>query len=366
MNKMIVANLVHRPIRSIISIVAVAIEVTLILLIVGLSLGMLHDSTARQVGVGGDVAVRPPNSSLFSFSGSPMLVKYAGLLLKQPHVVAATPVITQMISSGTLELIWGIDIPSFESVGGPMHFLQGGPFQDPYDIIVDDFYAAGHKVGIGSKINLFNHEFRVSGIVANGRGGRRFLPLKTMQFLTGSEEKASMFYVKADNPANADMVVEEIKTIPGMESYNTMTTREYMSMLAPDKIPALSTFLTIVISISVIIGFIVIFQSMYTAVMERTREIGILKSLGASKAYIVRVIVRETLALAIAGIIVGIGFTLAARAGLHARIPTLPIEFSLAWALRATAIAIGGAVLGSIYPAFKAAQKDPIDALAYE
>ena len=55
MNKMIVANLVHRPIRSVISIVAVAVEVTLILLIVGLALGILDDNKTRQKGTGADI-----------------------------------------------------------------------------------------------------------------------------------------------------------------------------------------------------------------------------------------------------------------------------------------------------------------------
>ena len=65
-------------------------------------------------------------------------------------------------------------------------------------------------------------------------------------------------------------------------------------MMTPSNYPGLSTFIEVVIGISVIIGFIVIFQAMYTAVMERTREIGILKSMGASKFYIVNVILRET------------------------------------------------------------------------
>src|SRR6266550_2692519 len=61
MNRMIVGNLVHRPIRSLISIVAVALEVTLILLIVGLSLGILNDTRQRQAGIGADVIVMPPD-----------------------------------------------------------------------------------------------------------------------------------------------------------------------------------------------------------------------------------------------------------------------------------------------------------------
>jgi putative ABC transport system permease protein len=100
--------------------------------------------------------------------------------------------------------------------------------------------------------------------------------------------------------------------------------------------------------------------------MERTREIGILKSMGASRFYIVNVILRETVLLACAGIVVGILISLTARMGFRERLPTLPVVVSGGWILRATVIAIVGAIAGALYPAFKAAQKDPIDALAYE
>jgi putative ABC transport system permease protein len=105
---------------------------------------------------------------------------------------------------------------------------------------------------------------------------------------------------------------------------------------------------------------------MYTAVMERTREIGILKSIGASKFYIVNVILRETALLAIAGIIVGIVFSLLAETGIAYKMPLVRVEVTGGWILRATIIALTGALAGAFYPALKAAQKDPIDALAYE
>ena len=59
MNKMVLSNLAHRPLRTAISVVAIAIEVTLILLIVGLSIGILNDSAERQKGIGADVMVSP-------------------------------------------------------------------------------------------------------------------------------------------------------------------------------------------------------------------------------------------------------------------------------------------------------------------
>ena len=368
MNKMIVANLVHRPIRSLISIIAVAVEVTLILLIVGLALGILDDNKTRQVGIGADLTVRPPGSSnLAAFGGAPVPSRVADILRKQPHVVAVSPVVLQVISTTNIEIIYGTDLESFQAVGGPMRYLEGGPFQGPDDMIVDDLFASSSKVHVGDPVTVLNHKFRVSGVVPHGRGARRFIPIATMQDLIGAQNKASMFYVKVDDPRNADAVVEQLKKIPGMESYNILSTSQWLAATSADNIPGLNMFIKVVIGIAVIIGFIVIFQSMYTAVMERTREIGILKSLGASKAYVVRVILRETLLLAVAGILVGFIISMVGRASLVHEFPTLRVlPITWKWALYATAIAIGGAMLGAIYPAFKAAQKDPIDALAYE
>jgi putative ABC transport system permease protein len=151
-----------------------------------------------------------------------------------------------------------------------------------------------------------------------------------------------------------------------MEKYVVQSTEEYLSMMTPSNLPGFRPFIGVVIGVSLVIGFLVIFQSMYTAVMERTREIGILKSMGASKLYIINVILRETVVLALAGIALGVAVSLAARVGIQQRWPLVHIDQSGVWMLRAMVIAIVGATLGAMYPAYKAAQKDPIDALAYE
>ena len=142
--------------------------------------------------------------------------------------------------------------------------------------------------------------------------------------------------------------------------------QEYLSMMTPENLPGFETSIRIVVAISMIIGFLVIFQSMYTAIMERTREIGILKSLGASKFYIVNAVLRETVLLAIAGIVVGVVVSMVTRHVILIEKPTLRLFWSNEWVLRATVLALAGAILGALYPAFKAAQKDPIEALAYE
>jgi putative ABC transport system permease protein len=281
-------------------------------------------------------------------------------------VTVVAPIIWQLNTVGSLEVIYGIDLKSFEDLR-PFHYLSGGPFQGPNDVIVDDYFAASKKRRVGDTIQLFNHDFRICGIVEHGRGARKFIPMQTLQDLIGAQGKASVFYLKLDNPDNAGTVVQEIKTYRGLENYSVRSMREYLSMMTVTNMPGLTEFLGVVIGVAMVIGFIVIFQAMYTAIMERTREIGILKSLGASRLYIMNVILRETALLAVLGIILGVAISFAARAGIVNRIPTLRMNApTLEWIGYATLIAMVGAMLGAFYPAIKAARKDPIDALAYE
>src|SRR6202011_2925382 len=209
MNRLIVANLVHRLIRSLISIVAIALEVSLILLIAGLAYGIMNDSKNRTAGIGADVIVQPPGSSfLAGISGAPVSVKIADILRRMPHVKVVSPVIWQIVTGGGLEVIDGIDLRSFEALGGPFQYLQGGPFQGPDDALVDDYIARQRHVRVGDTMEILNHSFRVAGIVENGRGARKFLPIATLQDLIGAKDKASVFYLKLDSPANADAVVQ--------------------------------------------------------------------------------------------------------------------------------------------------------------
>ncbi|HLI62119.1 MAG TPA: ABC transporter permease, partial [Terriglobales bacterium] len=307
MNRMIVANVVHRPLRTLISVIAVAVEVTLILLIVGIMLGILNDENKRQEGIGADIMVQPPGSSLImGVSGAPVSVKIADKIRSLPHVTAVTPVITQIIASHALELVDGIDLKSFDAVSGGFTYLSGGPFQGPYDVIIDDLKAAAVHLKVGDTMELLNHQFRVTGIVEHGKGAREFVPMPTLQDLIGANGKASIFYVKLDNPNNADQVVREIKNIPGMQQFGVHSIKQYLSLMTAASIPGLTTVIDVVIGIAAVIGFIVIFQAMYTAVMERTREIGILKSMGAGRIDIVSVVLRETGILAVVGVVLGV------------------------------------------------------------
>src|SRR6266511_281954 len=372
MNKMVISNLLHRPLRTLISMFAISIEVTLILLIVGLCLSMLRDSADRQKGIGFDVMVQPPGSGfLTGLTGAPVSIKVADKLRTLPHVTAVAPIVVQILTAGNVEVVDGIDLDpkspnNFDKLGRPFHYFSGGPFQGPYDMIVDDLFATQHKAKIGYKFDLLNQSFRICGVVEHGKGARRFIPLATLQDLTGSIGKASMFYVKTDAPENADAVVSEVKEVPGMEKYVARSLAEYASLMTAGNVPGLTGFFNIVIAIAVIIGFIVIFKSMYTAVMERTREIGILKSLGATRLYIVSAVLRESFLLSIGGVLMGLVLTFVASIVINYAFPLHRLVWDNHWVVRASIVAVVGALLGGLYPALAAARKDPIEALAYE
>jgi putative ABC transport system permease protein len=372
MNKLVFANLLRRPVRSIISVLAVAIEVIMILSIVAIFMGMLDSQKERTNGIGADLMLLPSNASIMNGLGSPsMPIRDQEVLQKLPHVEVVSPAIQKISTSGSVEILYGIDYPSFNALK-PFVFLSGGPFQGPYDAIVDDVFAGsknpatGRPYVVGDSIKVLGQSFRISGIVEQGKGGRKLIPLDTMGQLVDADGKASLFYIKCDNPANDDAVMDEIRAVRGFGNNTLLTVDSWMNQMTPDRLPGFNLSLEIITGIAVIIGFLVIFQSMYTAVLERTREIGILKSMGASKLAIVGVVLRECALLAVGGAVLGVAGTYAVRLVMTHFFPTLTFETTGAWIIRAVLIAFTGSICGALYPALMAARKDPIEALAYE
>ncbi len=366
MNKLIFANLIHRPLRSIISVLAVAIEVIMILSIVGIFMGMLNDQRQRTNGIGADLMMRPSHASFMNgISGAPIPAKFAEPVRKLPHVTVVAPAISNFnTSADDFGVTYGIDYPTFNALR-PFTFIEGTPFQGPDDVIVDDVFASSHH-HVGEIIKVMDHPFRICGIVEQGKGGRKMIPITTMADLMGVVDRASLFYIKVDDPANEQTVIKEIHDTPGLQDFPVQTMQEWLSLMTPEKLPGFNLALNIVTGIAVIVGFLVIFQSMYTAVLERTREIGILKSMGASKSAIVSVILRETAVLAVFGVLLGIVGTYSVRGLTIHAFPTQHFEITGLWIVRGALIAFAGSLCGALYPAWMAARKDPIDALAYE
>ncbi len=364
MGEMIMRNLVHRPIRTFIGILAVAVEVALVVLIVGLTSGILHETAKRVEGVGADVLLQPSTAGrLMVMTNSPMPVKIKERLVELQYVQAIAPVLLQFNSSGGVEVVYGID-KSFDEVSGGFVYLQGHGLEGPDDILMDELAVQSKHVKLGQMFKLFNHDWNLVGIVEHGKGSRIFVPLSTLQDLSGATDKASLFYIKCTRPEHAEDVIAEIKAI--LPNYTLTAIKDYVSMMTTTSIPGLNAFVDAMIGLAVCIGLLVIFLTMYTTVIERTRDIGVLKSLGANSPFIVRAVLYESASLCVGGIFAGVALSYALRAGFLRLYPTLSILITPEWILRAAAIAMIGAVLGASYPAWVASRKDAVEALTFD
>jgi putative ABC transport system permease protein len=361
-NKLVLENLRYRWIRTILSITAIALQVAMVLTLVGLSTGLIEDSKRRARGVGADILVRAPSSSIISL-GTNMSAGVLTFVRKQPHVAVATGVLTQ--GTGFLTSITGIDLGEFNALSGGFRFVRGGPFRSADDAIIDEYYANEKKLHGGDTFKDLNRPWHVAGIMEPGMLARLFVQLNVLQDLTSNPAKLTMLYVKLDDPARTDQVVADLKT--KLKDYQIYSMEEFTTLISPSRYPMLRPFIGVIIGVGVLVGFLVVFLSMYTAVLERTREIGVLKALGASPMYILGILLRETTIIALAGSLVGILFSYVSRWMIHTVAPASLIQAIVPeWWPIATAIALVGALLGASYPGMKAARQDAIEALAYE
>jgi putative ABC transport system permease protein len=365
MNDFVLRNLFHRPMRTFIGVVAIAVEVALVVLIVGLTSGILQETAKRIEGIGADIMVQAPAAQiLIGFSGSPMPSKIADKLAELKFVQAVAPALLQFNSTGGVETVWGIDPKSFRDVSNGFVFLDGHDLGAPDDLLVDDWAAKAKHVKVGDTYKLLNHEWRIVGIVEHGKAGRLFVPITTLQDLVGARDKATIFLVKCTRPDHTDDVIAEIKDL--LPNHPVRPLKEFMTLMNSTNIPGLQTFINAMIALAVSIGLLVIFLTMYTTVLERTRDIGVLKSLGASKLLIVRALLTETALLCLLGIAAGVGLSYLVRAGFIAIFPTLSILITAGWIIRAGLIALVGALFGASYPAWVASRKDAVQALSYD
>ena len=345
------------------SIVAISIQVTMVLTLVGLSEGMLNEQARRARGVGADILIRPPGSALLASGGQMFQQLIPVVIEKQPHVKVATG--TLLYGTDLFNYITGIDLASFDQLNGGFRFLQGGPFHGPNDVLIDQLYAQQHRLRVGDSTTIMNRPWRVAGIYEPGMLARVVVPLATLQDLTGNTGRVSTIYVKTEIASQVPAVIASLSD--KLKTYKVYSMEDYTTLFSPANVPMLPQFIDVVIGLGVLVGFLVVFLSMYTAVLERTREIGVLKALGASPGYIVNILLRETTLLAVAGSILGIALAYLTRFAIGRLVPgTLVQDIVYVWWPIAAGIAIVGALLGAVYPGIKASRQDAIEALAYE
>ena len=367
-NKLVLENLKHRWVRTLLSALVIGVQVMLLLTLVGLSRGLLQTSADRAKGSGADIFLKPDTGGTIALSTGQVDQKFVNFIGKQPHVAQAMGVLSQAASAVPTNVINGVNIGQLSKMSGGLRYIAGGPPQQPDDLVVDDYYQRENNVHVGETIKLLNHRWQISGIAHSGVLGRLIVPLASLQKLTGNANplRVSEILVKVDNPSLTRQVVDHLNHLLA-GNLKAISTTDFVSQFTVSSIPQLKAFIQVITIVTIFVELLVVFLTMYTAVVERTREIGILKALGAKPFTILDILIRESVVLAVIGCILGIGLSFGVSALImHFAPASLTVISVPDWWPKAAAIALAGALLGATYPGLKASRQDAIEALSYE
>lgn len=368
MNSMLAANIRHHPGRTLVSIAGVALGVILVVLTVGLVRGMLRDRGQRDTNTGVELLIGRRDQIGISLSSLPMTLPVATIdRLRDRHGVRAATAVGQYLEmkgeTGLgLRQLDGISFAEYAAATS-VTMVAGEPLPAEGDhVIVDTRYARDHRISPGDALAIFDRQFRVSGIYQPETGSRMMIPLATLQAELGRTGLCSMILVKLNAPAQADLFARQL--LEEHPDLRVIFTRDLPTLFASGY-GSLNLFLNLVTGLAAIISLLVISLTMFTTVTERTRQIGILKSLGASKGYIVAIFLKETLVICSLGVGAGVLISFLIR-----QLLITGYGLKLSWETDYIGYAILGGMLsglvGALYPAWRAARVDPIEALSYE
>jgi putative ABC transport system permease protein len=365
MDNLITSNIGQRPLRTLVSVAGIALGVCLVMLFTGLARGMSNDLQRRASNLRTEIIFSRPGSMQLTTSSANLSTKYVDLLKQVDGVEAALPVILDVLQSNRgfgFERIEGVEWKQYAQTNGLQLEAGRGP-QESDEIVVDVTKARNSNLKLRSTLALLgDRPYRVVGIYSPESTARIKTTLAGMQEALGSPDKATYILVKIRDGANRVEVAKRIDAqIPG----NKIQFTDEVFASIERSVPYLGVFLRVLVVLAAIVSALVIMLAMYTTITERTREIGILKALGASRGYIVGIIEKEALLISVIGLAFGFGISLAAGYVIH-QTSGLLFEFSWTWAATAAAIGLLGGALGAFYPAMRASNLDAVEALAHE
>lgn len=380
MDNLIAANIRQRPVRSLVSVIGVALGVALVMLFTGLARGMSNDLQRRSQNLRAEILfTRPGTMDNLTSSPANLSTKYVENLQAVEGVESAVPVIRYVFQGGAgfgFEQVEGVDWQPFAEMNGlrivegrapQAHSEEGGqPAADEMvEVIIDEEKARNSQVGVGGVLKLFGDiPHRVVGIYAPESGARVKMSLSDMQYRVEAAGKCTYILVKAKDGVDEKTLAERIAANPGTTGNKIQFTRDVFTSIEKS-IPYLGLFLKVLVGLAAVVSALVVMLAMYTTITERTREIGILKAMGASRGFIVGVIEKEAILISVLGVVLGFTVALVARVLIH-RAYGLVFEFDWGWAIASALIGLLGGAIGALYPAVRAANLDAVSALSYE
>ena len=400
-----VANLMHHKVRSVFSAAGIGLGVCMVVTLGGLARGTLFERAERWESVGADLIILPRGwgSSATARSGIGLSDRYAAKVAAEHAdiVERVVPVFAWPIRlAGQDQQAGGIDpcdwpvLSSgrkltagrlFDPDGAFSRWLEGrllapaadgaaeqeitaaelgDPNHDGLELVIDERLARVGGWRVGQTVEAANHRWRIVGIAPQGVMLRVFLPRRTAQFLFagGDIGHSTLMFVKLRGGVDVGPAARRLQRATGQD---VVPLDAFRGMLV-DQFGILFVYVYVVNGVALAIAFLFVMITLYTMVLQRTREVAILRSCGASGWFLVRQVLGESLLLTGAGTAAGIGLSFAAAAGIEAARPLLTVSITWKWLGVAAAAAAAGAALSALYPAWRATRIDVAEALTLE
>jgi len=400
------ANILHHKLRSVLCAFGIGIAVCMLLALSGLARGTLYEVAERWEQVDADWIAYPQflGEDVTGMAGPVIPDAIAGALRAADGgrlVQRVTPVfMRRMDFAGQPQTVVGVDTEALPTLLGGREIARGRPF-DPdgrcaawleeqllapatdaaeplviserdlasrggLEIVIDSRLAAAGGYELGQTVESADHTWTIVGIVPAGGMARVFLPRRTAQFLLGDGTitKSTALFVKLRPEASARQAVGRLRAAAG-PGVGFLEVAQYRRELER-RFGILFQYVDAVNAIALVIAFLFVMLTLYTMVLQRTREIAILKSSGASNGFILRQIIAESLLLTGVGAAVGIALGYLAAWGIQTAKPLYTVTITPRWIGIAVAAAAGGAVAAALYPAWRACRVDLLEALTLE
>lgn len=365
MDNLVTSNIRQRPIRTLVSVAGIALGVCLVMLFTGLARGMSNDLQRRASNVRAELIFMRPGAMQLTASNANLDTRYVQRLEAIEGVEDALPVIRHIFQGSRgfgFEQIDGVEWDAYARMN-EIKMVQGRGPQELNEVVIDETKARNNNLRVGDLFKPFGKDdYHIVGIYAPESGARVKMTLAAMQKAQEAEGKCTFIFLKLRDANQVDEMAARIdRELPG----NTIQPTRDVFTSFEKSIPYLGVFLRVLVGLAAVVSALVVMLAMYTTITERTREIGILKAMGASRSYIVGVIEKEAILISVIGLIAG--FVVSLIAGyLIEKTYGLIFEYSWQWALVAAGIGIIGGVLGALYPAWRASNLDAVNALAYD
>jgi len=361
MLELVLANLRARPLRTLISVLGVALGVILVMLFTGLTEGISDDMARRSANWKAEIVFTRDGAMELTSSTMNVSTGYEKRL-REIEGVETTVAVGRYKGRWGIQHLEGVEWESFAAMN-EMKIIAGRPAETTNEVVVDERQMRDDKLKVGDTISLFgDQEYKLVGVYSPPSGARIKMTLQSMQEILEAPNRATYILVKLKPGADPEKVAARIDSeLPG----NKINLTRNLIIDAQDRVPGLSLFLRTLVGLGAFVSTVFVLLSMYTTITERRKEIGILKSLGASRMFIVRVIEGEALMIGVLGIVFG-GILSIVSAQLIWTLFELPFKYDTNWIVTAVVIALVGSLVGALYPAWRASGIDPVEVMVNE